>query len=196
VPRSWNRTSPLCRRHRDDETIRISRQPEGPAGRKSTGRIIAGARNPSRERASATGRPEPPAPSSRYDDRRLVARRATRPGGARAHRARSRPRRGSVLVRSGKGGRRREVGMDDWGWEQLRPWLAARTALPVAPWVKRSPRRCPPRPVEALPRRGAPRAHRGDAGGAPLRAGAGARRRAGADGHPCLQQPWVKGPRG
>ena len=33
------------------------------------------------------------------------------------------PRRGSVLVRSGKGGRRREVGMDEWGWEQVRPWL-------------------------------------------------------------------------
>ena len=31
------------------------------------------------------------------------------------------PRRGSVLVRSGKGGRRREVGMDDWGWEQRPP---------------------------------------------------------------------------
>jgi site-specific recombinase XerD len=42
-------------------------------------------------------------------------------------------RRGSILVRSGKGGRRREVGMDDWGWEQLRPWLAARTELPVGP---------------------------------------------------------------
>src|SRR5437016_4370961 len=26
------------------------------------------------------------------------------------------PRRGSVLVRCGKGGRRREVGMDGWGW--------------------------------------------------------------------------------
>jgi site-specific recombinase XerD len=35
-------------------------------------------------------------------------------------------RRGSILVRSGKGGRRREVGMDEWGWEQLRSWLAAR----------------------------------------------------------------------
>jgi site-specific recombinase XerC len=35
-------------------------------------------------------------------------------------------RRGSVLVRSGKGGRRREVGMDEWGWEQLQPWLNAR----------------------------------------------------------------------
>jgi integrase len=30
-------------------------------------------------------------------------------------------RRGSVLIRNGKGGRPREVGMDDWGWEQLRP---------------------------------------------------------------------------
>ena len=33
------------------------------------------------------------------------------------------PRRGSLLVRNGKGGRRREIGMDEWGWEQLRPWL-------------------------------------------------------------------------
>ena len=32
------------------------------------------------------------------------------------------PRRGSLLVRRGKGGRRREVGMDDWAWEQLQPW--------------------------------------------------------------------------
>ena len=43
------------------------------------------------------------------------------------------PRRGSILVRRGKGGRRREVGMDDWGWEQLRPWLVARAELPVGP---------------------------------------------------------------
>ncbi len=35
-------------------------------------------------------------------------------------------RRGSLLVGRGKGGRRREVGMDEWGWEQLRPWLSAR----------------------------------------------------------------------
>ncbi len=33
------------------------------------------------------------------------------------------PHRGSILVRRGKGGRRREVGMDEWGFEQLRPWL-------------------------------------------------------------------------
>ena len=42
-------------------------------------------------------------------------------------------RRGSVLVRNGKGGRRREVGMDEWGWEQLRPWLNARAELPGGP---------------------------------------------------------------
>jgi len=33
-------------------------------------------------------------------------------------------RRGSVLVCRGKGGRRREVGMDEWACEQLRPWTA------------------------------------------------------------------------
>jgi site-specific recombinase XerD len=43
------------------------------------------------------------------------------------------PRRGSLLVRNGKGGRRREVGMDEWGWEQLPPWLSARAGLPVGP---------------------------------------------------------------
>src|SRR5829696_8369420 len=37
-------------------------------------------------------------------------------------------RRGSLLVRSGKGGRRREVGMDAWGWEQLGPWLELRAS--------------------------------------------------------------------
>jgi site-specific recombinase XerD len=42
-------------------------------------------------------------------------------------------RRSSILVRSGKGGRRREVGMDDWGWELLRPWLTARAELPAGP---------------------------------------------------------------
>jgi integrase len=42
-------------------------------------------------------------------------------------------RRGSILVRRGKGGRRREVGMDDWGWQELEPWLSARIALPIGP---------------------------------------------------------------
>ena len=43
------------------------------------------------------------------------------------------PRRGSVLVRRGKGGRRREVGIDAWGWENLRPWLTERLELPAGP---------------------------------------------------------------
>jgi len=42
-------------------------------------------------------------------------------------------RRGALLVRRGKGGRRREVGMDEWAWEQLEPWSTARVALPVGP---------------------------------------------------------------
>ena len=41
--------------------------------------------------------------------------------------------RGSLMVRRGKGGRRREVGMDAWGWEQLQPWLGTRREFPVGP---------------------------------------------------------------
>jgi integrase len=44
------------------------------------------------------------------------------------------PRRGSVLVRCGKGGKRREVGMDDWGWEHLEPWRHHRLEMPVGPF--------------------------------------------------------------
>jgi site-specific recombinase XerD len=43
------------------------------------------------------------------------------------------PRRGSLLVRRGKGGRRREVGMDDWGWQEIQPWLERRLELPIGP---------------------------------------------------------------
>ena len=39
-------------------------------------------------------------------------------------------RRGSIVVRRGKGGRRREIGMDDWGWEHVTPWLELRQSLP------------------------------------------------------------------
>jgi site-specific recombinase XerD len=39
--------------------------------------------------------------------------------------------RGAVLIRTGKGGRRREVGMDRWAWDHLDPWLEVRTTLPV-----------------------------------------------------------------
>jgi Phage integrase family len=41
--------------------------------------------------------------------------------------------RGSLLVRRGEGGRRGEVGMDAWAWEQLEPWLDVRVELPVGP---------------------------------------------------------------
>jgi site-specific recombinase XerD len=36
-----------------------------------------------------------------------------------------------VLVRRGKGGKRREVGMDRWAWERLGPWLEIRRELPI-----------------------------------------------------------------
>ena len=76
-------------------------------------------------------------------------------------------RRGSLLVRRGKGGRRREVGMDDWAWEQLaavagRPSRAARRPAVLhrqrrharARMVKhRRPRRAAPRRPQAGVRR-------------------------------------------
>ena len=40
-------------------------------------------------------------------------------------------RRGSLLVRRGKGGRRREVGMDTWAWDELQAWLTQRLQFPV-----------------------------------------------------------------
>lgn len=43
------------------------------------------------------------------------------------------PRRGALLVRFGKGGKRREVGMDDWAWEILGVWSGHRVTLPVGP---------------------------------------------------------------
>ena len=92
-------------------------------------------------------------------------------------------RRGALLVRRGKGGRRREVGMDAWGWEELQPWLELRVELPVGPlfcvingptrgghWsnaaaradLRRTPRRSPalcaaPAPARARSRDGARR---------------------------------------
>jgi site-specific recombinase XerD len=41
--------------------------------------------------------------------------------------------RGAILVRHGKGNKRREVGMDQWGWELLRPWLTYRDQIAVGP---------------------------------------------------------------
>ena len=42
-------------------------------------------------------------------------------------------RRGSLLIRHGKGDRRREVGMDPWGWSVLSEWTADRTGLTPGP---------------------------------------------------------------
>jgi integrase len=57
------------------------------------------------------------------------------------------PERGSLLVRHGKGGKRREVGMDRWGWTQLKPWLELRAGLPIGPLfgILRGPSRGLPR---------------------------------------------------
>ena len=43
------------------------------------------------------------------------------------------PNTGSVLVRVGKGGKRRTVGMDDWGFEHLERWIKRRVQLPIGP---------------------------------------------------------------
>jgi integrase len=42
-------------------------------------------------------------------------------------------RRGAVLVRHGKGDKRREVGRNSWAWEQIEPWLQLRVQFPVGP---------------------------------------------------------------
>jgi site-specific recombinase XerD len=41
------------------------------------------------------------------------------------------PGRGSLVVRHGKGDKRREVGMDRWAWTHLEPWFEFRRELPV-----------------------------------------------------------------
>ena len=102
--------------------------------------------------ASAPGPSNASAPRSARVrcDGRVSPARATAPVAHRATRASATPptlatkrsplgesdldaRRGSVLVRRGKGGRRREVGIDDWAWDQLQPWLTARVELPIGP---------------------------------------------------------------
>jgi integrase len=53
-------------------------------------------------------------------------------------------RRGSLLIRHGKGGRRREVGLDAWGWEELRAWLScARSFVSVPCCASSTARRAP-----------------------------------------------------
>jgi len=70
--------------------------------------------------------------------------------------------RGAILVRHGKGGKRREVGMDRWAWGQLAPWLTLRSELPVGALfcILRGPTRrsWAPAGVRAQPRDTAARA--------------------------------------
>jgi site-specific recombinase XerD len=42
-------------------------------------------------------------------------------------------RRGSLLIRHGKGDKRREAGMDQFGFEQLASWLTVRVSMPPGP---------------------------------------------------------------
>ena len=65
-------------------------------------------------------------------------------------------RRGSILVRRGKNDRRREVGMDAWGWSAIDPWVVDRGELPIRPFVLRD-RRSHPR-TRVVGQRGADRA--------------------------------------
>jgi integrase len=105
---------------------------------------------------------------------------------------------GALLVRRGKGGRRREVGMDHWGWDELHPWLERRVELPVGPlfcvingatrgrhWssaaARADMRRTAPRGWRAPTLRAAPASAR-----ARRRAGA---RRGAADRHPATARP-------
>jgi integrase len=37
----------------------------------------------------------------------------------------------AIAVRAGKGGKRRVSAMDDWGWDQLQPWLTERRQYPI-----------------------------------------------------------------
>jgi integrase len=53
---------------------------------------------------------------------------------------------GGVLVRRGKGGQRREVGMERWGWEQIEPWLDRASSCPQAPCCTSSTARQPAGP--------------------------------------------------
>ena len=54
------------------------------------------------------------------------------------------PKNGSVLVRAGKGGKRRMVGVDDWAWEHVGRWTEHRRPAPDRSAVLH-PRRFDPR---------------------------------------------------
>jgi len=88
-------------------------------------------------------------------------------------------RRGALLVRRGKGGRRREVGMDAWGWEELQPCLELRVELPVGPLfcVINGPTRAGTGPTQPRERTCAGRPSRQASAGALRRTSSGTRTR-------------------
>ena len=45
------------------------------------------------------------------------------------------PRRGSIVIRRGKGGRRPEVGLDAWAWQHVNAWFEIRRGMPVGALV-------------------------------------------------------------
>jgi hypothetical protein len=102
------RSASLARDH-----ARLSRRTSAPQQGAALSRRPADCRGDRRRDASCQRRP--PRLQVARADRRALAQRAAHPGSARARRARPRPRRGSLLVRNGKGGRRREIGMDTRG---------------------------------------------------------------------------------
>ena len=78
--------------------------------------------------------------------------------------------RGAILVRRGKGGKRREVGMDRWAWEQLHP-VAAAASCPAGRRAVLRPARADPRSPVGGRRRplAVARCGRPSRGAAPLR---------------------------
>ena len=74
--------------------------------------------------------------------------------------------RGALVLRHGKGDKRREVGMDRWAWDQLEPWLDVRSQLPVGALfcILRGPTRgrpCAPASIRAQLHRAAQEAGSG-----------------------------------
>jgi hypothetical protein len=119
-------------RRRSPATMRgFPRRPPAAQQRHPLPRGSADRRGDRRRDAHGGRRPawsSPPRPGGR-----AVARGAAHPRALALSESDLDRRRGSLLVRRGKGGRRREVGMDEWAWEQLAPWSAVRLELPVGP---------------------------------------------------------------
>ena len=114
-------------------------------------------------------------------DRDALAGRAADQRSARAGRERPGPCERRFKVRHGKGGRRREVGMDRWAWEHLDPWLNVRAGLPIGALfcVLRGPTRG--RPCSAAGVRASCATRRHSRGASPVRASSAPARACGRD---------------